>query len=142
MQTFLPYADFAASARCLDRQRLGKQRVETLQILNALTNPRYGWQSHPAVNMWRGHTQLLAVYGVEMCREWLRRGYDDNTGPKIAAFYNADDSNPTKPYWLGLDAVHASHRSNLLRKDRGHYAQFNWTERDDCLLYTSDAADE
>ena len=24
MQTFLPYADFAASARCLDRQRLGK----------------------------------------------------------------------------------------------------------------------
>jgi len=131
MQTFLPYADFTQSARCLDRQRLGKQRVETLQILNALTNPRYGWKSHPAVNMWRGHTQLLAVYGVEMCREWLRRGYDDNTGSRIAAFFDSSDSNPTKPYWLGLEAVHASHRSNLLRKDRTHYAQFNWTERDD-----------
>ena len=36
MQTFLPFPDFVASARSLDRLRLGKQRVETLQILNAL----------------------------------------------------------------------------------------------------------
>lgn len=36
MQTFLPYADFRASAHVLDRQRLGKQRVETLQIMQAL----------------------------------------------------------------------------------------------------------
>ncbi|MDQ1681515.1 MAG: hypothetical protein QOH99_56, partial [Frankiaceae bacterium] len=35
MQTFLPYADFGASARVLDDRRLGKQRVETLQILRA-----------------------------------------------------------------------------------------------------------
>lgn len=28
MQTFLPYQNFVASARVLDRQRLGKQRVE------------------------------------------------------------------------------------------------------------------
>ena len=132
MQTFLPYPDFAASAQCLDRSRLGKQRVETLQILNALTNPKYGWQSHPAVKMWRGHTQLLATYGVAICREWIKRGYDDNTAPKIAAFYDgAYDGNPSIPYWLGLDAFHASHRSNLLRKDRDHYAQFNWTEHDD-----------
>ena len=33
MQTFLPYPDFARSAAVLDRQRLGKQRVEVLQIL-------------------------------------------------------------------------------------------------------------
>ena len=28
MQTYLPYADFAASARALDPRRLGRQRVE------------------------------------------------------------------------------------------------------------------
>jgi len=28
MQTFLPYPDFARSAAVLDRQRLGKQRLE------------------------------------------------------------------------------------------------------------------
>ena len=113
MQTFLPYADFPMSARSLDNRRLGKQRVETLQILNALTNPNYGWRNHPATRMWAGCTTTLAIYGLEMCREWLRRGYDDNTGPRIAAFIDASDSNPPKPHWLGLDAFHASHRSNL-----------------------------
>lgn len=36
MQTFLPYADFSMSAKCLDYRRLGKQRVEAMQILNAI----------------------------------------------------------------------------------------------------------
>ena len=39
MQTFLPVADFADSARLLDSPRLGKQRVETLQILRAIELP-------------------------------------------------------------------------------------------------------
>ena len=38
MQTFLPYPDFARSARVLDRKRLGKQRVETLQVLPQSSN--------------------------------------------------------------------------------------------------------
>lgn len=37
MQTFLPYPSAERSARVLDNQRLGKQRVECLQILAALT---------------------------------------------------------------------------------------------------------
>lgn len=40
MQTFLPYADFQESAYALDPKRLGKQRVETLQIMQALFNVR------------------------------------------------------------------------------------------------------
>lgn len=36
MQTFLPYKSFEQSAACLDNKRLGKQRVEVLQILKAL----------------------------------------------------------------------------------------------------------
>jgi len=36
MQTFLPFPDFKKSASCLDYKRLGKQRVEGLQILNAI----------------------------------------------------------------------------------------------------------
>ena len=42
MQTFLPYADFIASAEVLDQKRLGKQRVETIQVLRGLTTPGYG----------------------------------------------------------------------------------------------------
>jgi hypothetical protein len=36
MQTFLPYKSFKDSARCLDNKRLGKQRVEALQLLKTL----------------------------------------------------------------------------------------------------------
>ena len=34
MQIFLPYKSFKKSAEVLDYQRLGKQRVEALQIIN------------------------------------------------------------------------------------------------------------
>jgi hypothetical protein len=35
------------------------------------------------------------------------------------------------PPWLGDEAFHASHRSNLLRKNPEWYGQFGWTEPDD-----------
>ena len=41
MQTFLPFADFRKSAAALDNARLGKQRVECLQILRALSTGPY-----------------------------------------------------------------------------------------------------
>ena len=52
MQTFVPFADFEKSMRTLDSKRLGKQRVEVIQIVRALTVPGYAWSSHPAVLMW------------------------------------------------------------------------------------------
>lgn len=42
MQTFLPYPDFCGTALVLDRKRLGKQRVEALQVLRGLIVPGYG----------------------------------------------------------------------------------------------------
>ena len=74
MQTFLPVADFADSARLLDSPRLGKQRVETLQILRAIELPDYGWANHPAVLMWRGRTPALVSYGLAMARIWRDAG--------------------------------------------------------------------
>ena len=112
-------------------RRLGKQRVETLQILNALSNPSYGWGNHPAVRMWRGHDASLVQYGLAICQEWLRRGYRDTCAEKIAAFAPSEDPFSRPPTWLGDEAFHASHRSNLLRKDFDHYKQFLWTEPTD-----------
>src|ERR1700712_589343 len=86
MQTFLPYADFEATAHVLDRQRLGKQRVETLQILRALVLPDYGWQNHPAVRMWRGRTEALVRYGLDCVENWQGRGHSDSTAHQIAEF--------------------------------------------------------
>lgn len=132
MQTFLPYPDFAATAQALDTRRLGKQRVEVLQVMRAITVPGYGWRHHPVVAMWRGYEEALAAYGVAVCREWCGRGHDDTCDTKIrqelaglgitdvreqADLQEAGDLPP----WLGDDDFHRSHRSSLARKDPDHY---------------------
>lgn len=130
MQTFLPYPDFAKSASVLDNKRLGKQRVEAKQIYLALTDATYGWQNHPAVRMWRGFEFALCHYGVEICREWRRRGFKDT----LYEFFWPRDwaiNSEYYPDWLGSSDFHASHRSNLLRKDPIWYGQFGWTEGPD-----------
>lgn len=119
MQTFLPYASFAKSASVLDMKRLGKQRVECYQILRALNDPSYGWQHHPAVNMWRGHHNALVDYGLAICAEWIRRGYVDDCTRKIRAF---QDDIILLPNWLG-GPIHLSHQSVLIRKDPVYYRQ-------------------
>ncbi len=132
MQTFLPYADFDESARCLDRQRLGKQRVETLQILRTLLGHTDGWKNHPAVKMWRGYERCLLSYGLAMCREWVSRGYTDNCAGVMIDLEDWPPANAcAKPFWLGNEGFHASHRSNLLRKNADWYARFGWSESDD-----------
>jgi Pyrimidine dimer DNA glycosylase len=132
MQTFLPYPDFAACARVLDTRRLGKQRVEALQIVRALLVPDYGWRHHPAVLMWKGHPEALGRYGIEVCGEWRARGFADTCQPKILAHLGLLDVELVRgqeelaaagalPPWLGDAALHRSHQSALLRKDPEFY---------------------
>lgn len=126
MQTFLPYSDFSHTAKSLDYRRLGKQRVETYQILKVLLgqgrvlkNGSLAWQNHPAVKMWRGYESALAEYGRVICVEWKSRGYKDTVTEKIVALIAPSTS--TLPHWLGNDEIHRSHQSNLIRKLPMHY---------------------
>lgn len=149
IQTFLPYPSFRESARCLDVRRLGKQRVECKQLLLALGVPvgdhqpkRSSWVNHPACRMWRRHELSLAHYGEVVCREWRERGYKDTLLDQFKAaykwlqgrwsgegyVYGVDGCGCTYPNWIGYDAFHASHRSNLLRKDSNWYGRFGWLE--------------
>ncbi|NBR35827.1 MAG: cytoplasmic protein [Chitinophagales bacterium] len=133
MQTFLPYDSFIRSAECLDVKRLGKQRVEVLQILNALTGTSSGWQNHPATKMWRGHEAGLSAYGIAVCTVWKKRGYKDTCLHKIQSLVSPDKND--LPSWFGDDKFHDSHKSNLLRKNPIHYSQFNWGVADDLEYY-------
>jgi hypothetical protein len=132
MQTFLPYADFAASARALDDRRLGKQRVEALQVVRALTVPGYGWRHHPAVLMWRGFEEALGRYAFTMCEVWRERGFADTCAATIGTDLRQADVTSVRtqpeladadglPAWLGDPAFHRSHQSALVRKDPEHY---------------------
>ncbi len=135
MQTFLPFENFRRSAQALDDRRLGKQRVEALQVLRALTRPVYGWKSHPVVLQWKGYEEALVSYALEVCEEWKRRGFADSVATSITAEL-AEVSATTVvrsqrdlacagalPPWLGDDAFHAGHRSALAGKDPAYYRE-------------------
>jgi len=135
MQTFLPYPNFRRSVQALDNKRLGKQRVESFQLMCALgfgpaLNERIirtgksdlprGWANHPAAIMWDGYEYALAEYYNESIDEWVRRGFN-NTLNKIFLLADYD-----YPEWFGDPKFHRSHKSNLLRKDPQYYGQFHW----------------
>jgi hypothetical protein len=133
MQTFLPFADFKKSAQCLDGKRLWKQRVETMQILQTLCGISSGWKNHPAVKMWKGYEGVLLSYQRAIIDEGLSRGYKDNVcwQKSLDAYLMIGETRTDRPHWLGDEVVHASHRSNLLRKNIDWYSQFNWIEPTD-----------
>ena len=128
MQTFLPYESFEKSAQTLDWRRLGKQRVEGMQIINAITGktrkdgkPYKVWINHPCSVMWRDYAPALKHYTNVFIQEWINRGYNNNM-----EMYEV--KNMELPYWIGDERVHSSHRANLLRKDKEYYSKFCWNE--------------
>ena len=112
-----------------------------------------GWQNHPAALMWKGHERALSAYLLVVCKEWQRRGFSDGLGVGASILLGltspaaalgselssvqrigrwAADRGPLPstghPAWWGDSALHASHRSNLIRKDPIHYGQWGWSE--------------
>ena len=124
MQTFLPYPNFEKSLRALDSRRLGKQRVEAFQILNIILKrtKTKGWVNHPAVKMWKNYPNALKIYFNFSLREWKKRGYINNMKSERVA------GKIVMPRWIGDKKFHASHRSNLLRKNEEYYSRFKWKE--------------
>jgi hypothetical protein len=133
MQTFLPYPDFAESAAVLDSKRLGKQRVEALQVLRAVTRLTYGWKRHPAVRMWVGYAEGVGAYGTVMCLEWVSRGNGDTVAgtigvdlaavglPSVPRMQHELTRAFALPEWIGDHRVHVSHQAALVRKDPAFY---------------------
>jgi hypothetical protein len=128
VQTFLPYPDFERSARVLDAKRLGKQRVECLQVVRGLTVPGYGWRHHPAVRMWSGHLEALGRYSLVCCEVWTETGRADTCATTLVSDLAAAGVTRVRtqqelaevgalPSWLGDPDFHRSHQSALLRKD-------------------------
>jgi hypothetical protein len=122
VNTFLPYPDYAKSAKTLDVKRLGKQRVEALQILRANLGLTKGWRFHPAAVMWKGHEGALCIYTLAMCNEWKDLGYEDSVSMQVFELMKDLPASSFKnPWWRGKRLFHLSHQSNLKRKDPVHY---------------------
>jgi hypothetical protein len=142
MQTFLPYPDFEKSARSLDYKRLGKQRVETLQLLQAISQTTgesgkkglsRGWQFHPASRMWamEDGKYLLALlkYQEAVIKVWLEKGYKDTCWEKSKACFTDDElaryeaGDYEMPPWFGDEDFHMTHRNRLMVKDPEYYGE-------------------
>lgn len=126
MQVFLPYISFIETAKCLDYKRLGKQRVEAMQILRILTGvtPQSKWRHHPCVKQWKGYEETLKVYHDTMIQEWIDRGYKNT----MIKFNQSEQIAYELPPWLD-DNFCSRHRSTLLAKDFEYYKKFNWEEQ-------------
>lgn len=146
------------TATVLDRQRLGKQRVECLQILKTLKKGEFYC---PSCNMtlthFNPHKTGYHCYNCEMplkrtawynhpaVQQW--RGYEQglmlylkeicrewvNRGYKDTCWEKALEIVPPKepvllPNWFGNESFHASHRAALLAKNPEWYEQFAWKE--------------
>ncbi|KUH99228.1 MSMEG_6728 family protein [Mycobacterium sp. IS-3022] len=152
MQTFLPYPGFGDTAGVLDTKRLGKQRVEAIQVVRALTVPGYGWRHHPAAAMWAGYEEALVRYGLDICAAWCRLGHADTcaatmvsdlaTGTGIGTPRMQEELSAAGevPPWLGDPVFHCSHQSVLVRKDPQHYRRF-FPDVPDDLPYVWPASD-
>jgi hypothetical protein len=142
MQTFLPYSSFKLSALMLDRQRLGKQRVEAKQVLQSMLDlDRFGdpgntgqaFTNHPIHEQWRDYAPALLSYTRYICEEWVERGYQDNVIPwldkaaqvrELPMLYQGDlREMGLLPWWLGEGKLHILHRANLLAKNFDWYSQ-------------------
>lgn len=134
MQVFIPFPDIQKTARALDYRRLGKQRVEAWQLLEAMRHKaendlynangkKRGWLTHKCTIMWEPYAPYLAFYALLICAEWKRRNYQENMTPRFERFLE-NCSEIVPPCWWGREDIHASHRAVLMQKDPVAYQSF------------------
>ena len=130
VNTFLVHPDYAISAKVLDRARLGKQRVECAQIIDAITAlkenraEKRGWTNHPATRSWVDNLDSLKLYFNAVVSEWIARG-----GANNYELYTDIDPNTPKPYWADCAPVHYSHMAQLTQKDPRYYSEENLKDK-------------
>ena len=84
--------------------------------------------------MWKGFEEALGRYGFACCEAWTELGFGDTCALTIATDLRTVgidivrtqpelDAAHALPPWLGDEAVHRSHQSALVRKDREHYSR-------------------
>jgi hypothetical protein len=115
MMTFVVESNFMKNFKILDDRRLGKQRVEAMQILNILKGKQKAFANHPIVKGWKGYEHGLKYY-INCCiYEWIHRGHKN----KMEIYELPKEI--IVPWWVFWEPVLMSHRVMLMRKDPFFY---------------------
>lgn len=103
----------------LDSKRLGKQRVEAMQIINVIEQNLKGWSGHPAVKMWKNHVTALKYYHNKVVKKWIARGFNNNM-----ELYDIPKKKYIEfPWWYKFKPLHMSHKASLYRKNPEYYSE-------------------
>jgi hypothetical protein len=142
MMTHLPIENFAETATVLRDDELYPSRIDAYKVMEALLGIEKRWIRNPVATMWRGSEFFLGQYALTMCNEWKVRHATDSLYDKfvrliedaMGAGVMTPSSNADKPWWLGREGFHISHRSNLIRIAPKFYGPI-WPAVPDCLPY-------
>ena len=125
MQVFHPFQSPTRSAQILDRKRVFKQCVETIQILKANLGQTKGWVNHPVTKMWKGcEPYLFHVYLRAFLQECVYRDFD-----MFFLFGRVIDLQPyiPKPKTIQtpdfITEDYLTHQKNILIEKNPHYYQ-------------------
>ena len=93
-------------------------KVENLQVLKSLAgyyDESGAWTNHPAVKMWRGHEDWLFLYNEAIIEGIVLRGFKNTTHIQFDEIYEENflELESDKPWWLGDEKVHYSHKGRL-----------------------------
>lgn len=139
MITWLPYPNMRLSAHVLDSHTLGVQMSQSLSMLRIIAGHKEGGRNryHASTLSWYHYPEALVLYTdyilMEMCKRSQSRGLSSPRSSQGCKMYEIplewSQENPIIPDWIGIESIHASHRSTLLKKDLEWYSQFSWNEK-------------
>jgi hypothetical protein len=96
--------------------------------------------------MWDGHEDWLFMYNEAIIKEIIMRGYKNSTKDTFDKVYqdNFLMLESDKPWWLGDDNLHYTHKGRLFEKDPeqyyfysefSDYRELGYTCCDSCSYY-------
>jgi len=132
MEIFHSEETWSLSVLALDDKRLGKQRLECIQILLSLSGIINIWEipkyihNHPVTLLWKGNEDYLLSYTTACIIEWGNRGYKNTKC--ISAFHDmraitGDYPVKGKPSFITADFIQ-SHKIKLYSKNPLFYAKY------------------
>ena len=132
MQVFHPYKSALKSIQCLDNSRMGKQRLECIQILLANNNIDTEWEvpksvpPHKNVVLWKNYSGYLFYYLGILLNEWEDRGMKNfvcrGMYEKLRNIYGLQE-NTKRPRFIDNKFIQTQ-RLSLLNKKMEHYYKF------------------
>lgn len=109
MQIWLPESSIMASIERLDVDLLFQQTADAVRLYRGIEEDK----DHPLVRQWRGHVPLLRLHAA-MIVDFIRAVDPKFTRPGLNELLEGDGTVPSDPEWMGVEALHSSHRANLI----------------------------